>query len=385
VKRSSDRILTSHTGVLNLPPAAGQATGPRGERDAAAIARDVNEAVRLQVQIGIDVVNDGQLGGESSLDLTFGAGLLGIEPKSVPEGTVVVPGSRTREGHELADFFERRAAGSIATLYSKQPTCVGPLKLKDPNAIQRELAYFKSALAANPGWQEAFYAIVSPSWLHEVLINEYYRTDEEFIYALADAMRPVYKAVVDAGFLLHIDAPDIAYDWELESHKHPGLTLDEYRKWKQIHVEADNYALEGIPEEKIRAHVCWGSWSAPHMYSVPLQEIADLILRLKAQCLCIEAAKPNHTHEWKVWRDVKIPDGKIFMPGVIDHTTDVREHPEVIADRIINYANVVGRENVIAGTDCGMRGHPLRDWIKYRAIVEGAALASEKLWGRKAA
>lgn len=380
MKRSYDRILTSHTGVLNLPPTAGSAGGARQERDEAAIARDVNEAVRLQVQIGIDVVNDGQLGGESSLDLTFGAGLRGIEAKPIPEGTFVAPGSRTREGAELADFFRRRVSGAVATLFSRQPTCVGPLSLKDPNAIHRELAYFKSALATNPGWQEAFYAIVSPSWLHEVVVNEYYRTDEEFIYALADAMKPVYKAIVDAGFLLHIDAPDIAYDWELESHKRPGLTLDEYRKWKQIHVEADNHALEGIPEEKIRAHVCWGSWSAPHMYSVPLEEIAGLVLQLKAQCLSIEAAKPNHTHEWRVWRNVKIPEGKIFMPGVIDHTTDVREHPEVIADRIINYASVVGRENVIAGTDCGMRGHPQRDWIKYRAMVEGAALASRKLW-----
>jgi 5-methyltetrahydropteroyltriglutamate--homocysteine methyltransferase len=166
------------------------------------------------------------------------------------------------------------------------------------------------------------------------------------------------------------------------SWRQPSLTLGEYRKIKQMHVEADNYALADIPEDRVRFHVCWGSWSAPHMHALALKEIMDLLLMANAQCISIEAAKPNHIQEWKVWEEVKLPEGKILMPGVIDHTTDVREDPEEIADRIIRYANIVGRENVIAGTDCGMRGHPLRDWIKYRAMVEGAEIATRKLWNQ---
>lgn len=376
MKRSTDRILTSHTGMLNLLKTR---PGHREERDAAAIQEDVNEAVRLQVQTGIDVINDGQQGSVGSLDLTYGAGLQGIERKPVPQGRWIGPGSNTRESAEIGEFFEARF--SAFTKFG-QPTCVGPLALKDPQAVPREIAFLKNALSANTGYQEAFFAIVSPSWLHQVMVNEYYRTDEEFIFALAETMKPVYKSIADAGFILNIDAPDIAYDWERESFKQKALTLDGYRKLKRVHIEANNYALEGIPEDRIRVHVCWGSWPAPHMYCVPLREIADLILSVKAQCFSIEAAKANHTHEWEVWKDIKLPDGKILMPGVIDHTTDVREHPEVIAERIIRYANVVGRENVIAGTDCGMRGHPQRDWIKYRAMVEGAELASRKLWKR---
>jgi 5-methyltetrahydropteroyltriglutamate--homocysteine methyltransferase len=377
MKRSTDRILTSHTGLLNLPKPR---QGARPERDVEAIQEDVNIAVRTQVEIGIDVVNDGQQAGVGSLDLTYGAGLKGIERVPVPEGQTIGPGTQTREGEELSDFFKARQAGLPAFMRAGRPTCVGPLSLKDPDAIHREIAHLKQALHAYPGWQEAFFAIVSPSWLHQVLVNQHYRTDEEFIFALAATMKPVYKAIADAGLLLHIDAPDIAYDWERYSFKNPKLTLDEYRKLKEVHIEANNAALEGIPEDRIRVHVCWGSWGAPHQYSIPLKEIVGLLLKVKAQCISLEAAKPNHTHEWDVWRDVKIPDGKILMPGVIDHTTDVREHPEVIAERIIRYANVVGRENVMAGTDCGMRGHPQRDWIKYRAMVEGAELASKKLW-----
>ena len=380
MKRSEHRILTSHTGVLNLPAETGAAATPaeRKARDRAAIEREVGEAVRLQVETGIDVVNDGQLASEGfgSLDLVFGGGLDGVETRALPQGS---RRNQTRENTELADFF---AAGPSNPAVARQPTCVGPLKPKDPDAIHREIAAMKAGLDAHPGWTEAFYASVAPSWIQEVMVNDYYKTEEEFVYALADAMRPQYKAVVDAGFLIHIDAPDIAYDWERESFKKPDLTLDQYRKWKQMHVEADNYALGDIPEDKVRLHVCWGSWSAPHMYSAPLQEIAGLIMMARAQCISIEAAKPNHTHEWKIWKDVKIPDGKIFMPGVIDHTTNVREHPEVIAERIANYASVVGRENVIAGTDCGMRGHPQRDWVKYRAMVEGAELASKRLWAK---
>lgn len=379
MKRSTNRILTSHTGVLNLPRLLnGTARPPREARDRSQIQAEVNEAIRLQIETGIDVVNDGQLAAEGAgnLMILFGGLLNGIEPRKLAPGETMV---RTREIDELTEFY---SPGSTAPTLTTRPVCVGPISLKDPESIHRELAVFKAGLDVNPGWEEAFYAVVSPSWMHEVIANEHYATDEEFLHAMADAMKPVYKAVVDAGYLIHIDAPDIAYDWELESYKNPSLTLYEYRKLKARHVEVDNYALEGIPEEKIRMHMCWGSWSAPHMYSVPLKEIAALILQFKAQCLSIEAAKPNHTHEWRVWEEMKIPDGKILMPGVVDHTTDVKEHPEVVAERIVQYARIVGRENVIAGTDCGMRGNAQRDWVKYRSIAEGAALATKELWRR---
>lgn len=376
MKRSTDHILTSHTGVLRLPGTGSVWEGlaaPPQPRDASAIQKDVDEAVRLQVEAGLDVINDGELG-SGAFNLMFG-GLEGVEPRGLADERSAK--AYTRELDELKDFF---STSPITGLVRVQNTCVGPLSAKDPDAVNAQIAYLKKALEANPGWEEAFVSIVAPSWIQEGLANEYYASEEEFVYAIAEVVKPHCKAVADAGFIVSLDAPDIAYDWEWRLFHNPNLTLDDYRKWKQVHIEANNYAVEGIPEDRVRVHVCWGSWSAPHRYAIPLRSIVDLILMSKAECISIEAAKPNHIHEWSVWEEVKLPAGKILMPGVIDHTTDVREHPEEIAHRIVRYADIVGRENVIAGTDCGMRGHPQRDWIKYQAMVEGAELATKRLW-----
>jgi len=373
VKRSTDRILTSHTGYLHLPGSPGWrgvGFGPR-QRDAHAIQHDVTEAVRAQVDAGIDIVNDGQLGSDTVLFPS----LDGVIVREVAPGST--PRFATREFVEFKEFFESKGGVPGART---QFTCVGPITNKGEESVHQQIQYLKNALVATPGWQEAFFAIVAPSWMQEVVGNEYYRTDEEFLYAVADVFKPRYKAIVDAGLILSIDAPDLPFDWELEKYRNPNLTYEEYCKRKRIHAEVNNYAIDGLPADRVRLHTCWGSWSAPHMYAIPLQEIIEIILLTKAQCISIEAAKPNHIHEWKVWQDIEFPEDKILMPGVIDHTTDVREHPEEIADRIIRYANIVGRENVIAGTDCGMRGHPQRDWAKYQAMVEGAAIATKKLW-----
>jgi 5-methyltetrahydropteroyltriglutamate--homocysteine methyltransferase len=200
------------------------------------------------------------------------------------------------------------------------------------------------------------------------------------VVALSEAMAPIFRTITDAGLILQIDDPAISHDWE--EVRRPQMSLPEYEKFMMLRVEALNAALKGIPEEAIRYHVCWGSWPGMHTEDIPLKDIVKMILKVKAQGYSIEAAKTTHLHEWKVWRDVvKLPEGKILLPGVIDHTTNVVEHPEVVADRLIAYANVAGKENVIAATDCGMRGHATANWEKYKSIVKGAELASKQLWG----
>jgi 5-methyltetrahydropteroyltriglutamate--homocysteine methyltransferase len=219
--------------------------------------------------------------------------------------------------------------------------------------------------------------------------NEYYPSDEAYVYALADALREEYVQVVEAGLVLQVDDAFIPYNYDrMLLH---GASMEEYRKHCEMRIEAANYALRGIPEDRIRYHVCWGSWAGPHSSDVPLEAIVDLILRINAQAYSVEAANPRHEYEWKVWRDVKLAEGKILIPGVITHSTNVVEHPETVAERIERYASVVGRENVIAGTDCGFaqgwtmaRTHPSVQWAKLQALADGAKLASSRLWGAHA-
>jgi 5-methyltetrahydropteroyltriglutamate--homocysteine methyltransferase len=209
--------------------------------------------------------------------------------------------------------------------------------------------------------------------------NRYYKTQEEFLFALADALRVEYHAIADAGFVLQIDDPGMAENWDAMD---PSVTLEEYRAYARLCIDALNHALDGIPEDRVRYHMCWGSWHGPHLTDIPLRDIADLLLTIRAGAYSIEAGNVRHEHEWKVWRDVKLPDGKLLIPGVVSHATNVVEHPELVADRIVQYAQLVGRENVIAGTDCGLGGriHPSLAWAKLQVLVEGAALASRQLW-----
>jgi 5-methyltetrahydropteroyltriglutamate--homocysteine methyltransferase len=221
---------------------------------------------------------------------------------------------------------------------------------------------------------------VAPGTIEHWLRNEYYPTDEAYLYAIADAMHEEYKAIVDAGFLLQIDDPDLPDAWQI----HPDMRVPEYRQFAEMRIDALNYALRDIPQEMVRLHVCWGSYHGPHKFDIPLQDIVDLILKVKAQAYSIEASNPCHAHEWRVWEAVKLPEGKVLIPGVVGHCSDFIEHPELVAERLVQYARLVGRENVMAGTDCGLGtrvGHPAIAWAKFQALVAGARLASQQLWG----
>ena len=244
----------------------------------------------------------------------------------------------------------------------------------------RQLDTFKAAIArsgAKVG--EAFVAVLAPGWLDHFIFNEYYKTEEEFLFALADALREEYRAVVAAGFVLQIDDPGLPDWWDMLK---PEPTIEAYRKFARLRIDAVNHALAGIPEEKVRYHLCWGSWHGPHAHDLPLEHIIDLILEVKAQTYSFEAANVRHEHEWRVWQQAKLPAGKMLMPGVVSHATNLVEHPQLVADRILRYTAIVGRENIIAGTDCGLGGRVHADlvWAKLRALVEGARLASGSLW-----
>jgi len=263
--------------------------------------------------------------------------------------------------------------------------CTGPIAYKGHDALKRDIDTLRAALAGI-ACEEAFMPAVSPAQLAGWNRNEFYQTDEEFQVAVANALNEEYKAIVDAGFILQLDDAFLAHEYDRLRG-----TMDEreVHKYAERCIDLTNYALTGIPEDKVRYHVCWGSWNAPHTTDVPLKTLSDLILKVRAQAYSLESANPRHEHAWMVWKDVKLPDGKMLIPGVVTHSTNVVEHPELVAWRIRNFASVVGRENVIAGTDCGfaqsyniVRCHPSVQWAKLEALVEGARLASRELWGR---
>jgi 5-methyltetrahydropteroyltriglutamate--homocysteine methyltransferase len=229
--------------------------------------------------------------------------------------------------------------------------------------------------------EETFMCVLAPGWIEHSLFNEHFKTDEEFLFAIADAMKHEYKAIVDAGFILQLDDPGLPDTYDMIV---PHPTIEDYRKFAEIRIDAMNHALKGLPEDRIRYHICWGSWHGPHVHDLELKYVVDLMLKVTAQAYSVEAANPRHEHEWKVWKETKLPDGKILIPGVVSHASNVVEHPELVADRIELYANIVGKENVIAGTDCGMGGrvHMQIGWAKLKALAEGCELATKRLWGR---
>jgi 5-methyltetrahydropteroyltriglutamate--homocysteine methyltransferase len=252
-----------------------------------------------------------------------------------------------------------------------------PITYKGQTALQTDILNLRAALQAS-GAAEGFMTAVAPGSFGREQ-NRYYASQEEFLYAIADAMRTEYRAIVDAGFVLQIDDPGMAENWDAMD---ASVTLEQYREYARLCIAALNHALEGIPEDRVRYHMCWGSWHGPHLTDIPLRDIVDLLLTVRAGAFSVEAGNVRHEHEWKVWRDVKLPPGKILIPGVVSHATNVVEHPELVADRIVQYAQLVGRENVIAGTDCGLGGriHPSLAWAKLRVLAEGAELASHQLW-----
>ena len=379
MKRSTDRILTTHTGSLPRPAdvvelllAEEADRGAHATEFDAAVAAAVDDVVQKQIAAGIDIINDGEQGRPDYTSHVKDR-LSGYDgPSSPPLGT-------GEEGFpELSEMLAR-----FASPLQNRPTCSGPVGWKDWDAAAADIARAKSVLSA-AGTVEAFMTSPSPGQIARYLKNIYYPTEAEYIFALADVMRREYEAIVESGLILQLDCPDLA----LSRHtvfRH--LSLTDFRKEIEMHVEALNHAVANIDPARMRMHICWSSTLGPHHEDVPMADIVDIVLKGKPGAVSFPGANPRHEHEWKVWRDVDLPDGKIIIPGVIDSTSNFVEHPELVADRLIAYANVVGKENVIGGVDCGFgtfAGRVQVDrnivWMKMAALAEGAKLASAQLW-----
>jgi 5-methyltetrahydropteroyltriglutamate--homocysteine methyltransferase len=412
MKRSAERILVTHVGSLVRPPAIRDVMAAR-EQDLPydqkafpdTLRREVANVVREQAEAGVDVVSDGEFGKTGWI--RYVAERLGgfAHRDAKPGEHVFNPIHLIREAEKFPEFYEAYTAvqyydwlppsSASATLRQAAPTavggrkmvwdCIGPISYRGQAAVQQDIDNFKSALAGTKV-TEAFLPVAAPMSARGMWINSHYPNEDAVVVALADALKQEYRAIVDAGFLIQIDDAFLAHEYDRLLGE---MSQPEVHKYCETRIDLLNYALEGIPEDRVRYHVCWGSWNAPHTYDVPLKTLVDLVLKVKAQAYSLEAANPRHEHEWQVWKDVKLPDGKILIPGVVTHSTNVVEHPELVAWRIKNFAALVGRENVIAGTDCGfsqsyniVRVHPSVQWAKLRSLAEGAQLASKDLWKR---
>ena len=333
------------------------------------------EVVRRQVECGIDCVNDGELSKTNFTDYVRER-IAGYEAR--PSSGVRRLSITARDETKLADYFvvnPRRL-----TSPPSMPVCVDKLRYVGQADLARDLDNFKAALAGVNA-AHAYLPANTPGTIEHWMLNEHYESDEAFVFAIAEVMHEEYQAIVDAGFLLQIDDPDLPDGWNCL----PGITSPDYRKYAAMRVEALNHALKGIPREKVRLHVCWGSHHGPHHDDIPLKDIIDLICRVNAGSYSIEASNPCHEHEWKVFEDVKLPEGATLIPGVVGHCTDFIEHPDLVAERLVRYAKLVGRENVLAGTDCGLGprvGHASICWAKFEAMAEGARRATKILWAR---
>jgi 5-methyltetrahydropteroyltriglutamate--homocysteine methyltransferase len=374
-------ILVSHVGTLPRPEAL-EALSPRYEfpRDVdafrAALPPLVGDVARQQARLGVDIVNDGEFGKRGNFSYYAQTRLTGIERRS--GGPSQEP--RNIVGRDAIDFPGYYAARAAAARPLNQPLfCTGPLKYVGHADAQFDI---DNLLAGVRGLDvQPFLSAVAPGTVEHWLWNEHYANDEDFLFAIADAMREEYAMITGAGILLQIDDPDLPDGWQM----YPEMTVEEYRAYAELRVEALNHALRGIEPGMVRLHVCWGSGHGPHKNDLPLRHIVDLVVKVRAGCYSVEAANARHEHEWGVWKDAGLPDGKAIMPGVVGHATDVVEHPELVAQRLVRFAGIVGREHVIAGTDCGLGsrvGHPEIAWAKLEAMIAGAELATRILWGR---
>ncbi len=387
MKRSTDRILTTHTGSLPRPQplidlVLAQEKGTRVDADAfeAEVARAVDAVVAQQVACGVDVVSDGEMG-KPSYATYIKNRVEGIapDPRASEKGRDVMI-SRDLLAHP--DYAARMRNNFSAMQF---PGCVAALRYKDTSALTRDLANLKSAAAkAQP--TEVFMTAASPGILTRHIINLHYATEDEYVAALADVMKIEYRAIVEAGFILQIDAPDLG---TARNNQYRHLSDEEFRKIAARNIEALNAATEGLPADRMRMHLCWGNYPGPHVFDLALTQIIDIALRARPQGLSIEAANPRHDHEWEDLKGVKIPDDKILIPGLIDSTSNFVEHPQLVAQRIQRYAGIVGRERVIAGVDCGfgtaVRADPMVAdsivWAKLEELAEGARIATQRLWG----
>jgi 5-methyltetrahydropteroyltriglutamate--homocysteine methyltransferase len=390
MKQSTDRILTTHVGSLPRPPdllAMIQAKEQGGAFDAEAFAGRVTSAVadvvRRQAEAGIDIVADGGMGRFGFIPYV-NERLSGLEARPNPrtEGTW----ARSREHLAFPEYYAWAAQmpGAAGGAQRNQWVCTGPIAYKGQAALKRDIDNLKATLAGQRH-EEAFMPAVSPAQLAGWNKNEYYKTDEEFRVAIADALREEYKAIVDAGLVVQIDDPQLASHYTT----HPELDIAQCRNVAAATVELLNHALAGIPPERVRYHTCYGINMGPRVHDLELKNIVDVMLRINAGAYSFEAGNPRHEHEWRVWESAKLPEGKALIPGVITHGSNFVEHPEAIAQRIARFAQVVGRENVIAGADCGFASfsttcevHPTIVWAKLGALGEGARLATQELWGR---
>ena len=411
MQRSASRILTTHAGSLPRPDDLlalnadlSDSRGFRLQAEEAAAATHrlrlrsaVQEVVERQRQLGLDVVNDGEYGKAMRSRLDYGAWIsyvierfTGFEEESsgghafTGATDVLKPGSHKNRRDRQA--FPEVYADVDREMFAGGPRpmgrpIVGTVTYRGHAALQSDIENLRKALAGaemkvGPG--DAFMTAPAPGTFGRDQ-NRYYKTQEAFLFAIADALRVEYRAITDAGFILQIDDPGMAENWDAMD---ASVTLAEYRDYARLCIDALNHALDGIPEDRVRYHMCWGSWHGPHLTDIPLRDIVDLLLTIRAGAYSLEAGNVRHEHEWKVWRDVTLPDGKLLIPGVVSHATNVVEHPALVADRLVQYAQLVGRENVIAGTDCGLGGriHPSLAWAKLQVLVEGATLASQQLW-----
>jgi 5-methyltetrahydropteroyltriglutamate--homocysteine methyltransferase len=385
---STDRILTTHVGSLPRPDdlfetmLAKMDGKPVDERAyAERVRRAVADIVKQQVETGLDVVNDGEMGKPSFITYATQR-LAGLEKR---EGTRPSPFSNTRETRDFPEYYQSTVAEQVSARRRRAlMVCTGPIKYKGHDQLKFDLDALKAALAT-AGATEAFVPAIAPSNIETTTPNEYYPTAEAYVFAIAEAMREEYKAIVDAGFLLQIDDPFLVTYYIMR----PELDIAACRKWAELRVEALNTAIAGLPSNRIRFHTCYSINMGPRVHDMQLKDIIDVILKVRAGGYSFEAANPRHEHEWEEWRRARVPDDKVLIPGVITQSTVLVEHPELVAQRIARFADVVGRERVIAGADCGFASfagsnevHPSIIWAKFAALAEGARIASRRLWGK---
>ncbi len=403
MKHSTDRILVSHAGNLPRPDDLNELIdgglsrdGSNSQEYAARLPKAVSWIVDRQQEIGMDIVNDGEYAKAGSYggyiqDRMTGYSAVAVDPSKPPKRA----GTAERDRLDFPGFFASglwftgsggpvrpgfATPGEVRnTNLREQRACTGPITYTGHDAVKADAANLKAAIAGKD--VEGYIAALGPLSIGAGVRNEYYKSEEEYMIAIAEAIREEYKAITDAGLIVQLDEPEFCTSWMF----YPDWSVEEYRKYLGFCVDILNHSIEGLPTELIRFHTCWGSGHRPHTNDMELKNIADIMIKINAQQYSIEAANVRHEHEYHVWEDVKLPDGKMLMPGVLSHATDLVEHPELIAERLVNYANLVGKENVQTGTDCGMGsrvGHEEVVWAKFAAMSEGAAIASKKLWGR---
>lgn len=393
------RILVTHVGSLVRPPKlvehlrkieAGEAYDSAAYE--ACLKDSIDEVVREQVEAGVDIVSDGEFSKGRNWAFYIHERLTGLASRPLTAEEAKDPMTQAGGGNDRKAFpqfyAEYDAATGLSKRLSNRFVCNGAIAYVGQKQVGRDIENLKAA-AKKANAHAAFLPVVAPASALPGGKNEFYKDEESFLFALADALNAEYRAIVDAGLIVQIDDAFLPYWYEKMV---PPMSLSEYRKWAELRIDALNHALRGIPEEKSRYHLCWGSWNGPHAFDVPLKDIVDLMLKVKVGGYQYEAANPRHEHEWTVWESVKLPDGKTLIPGCVSHATNIVEHPELVAQRLTRLARLVGRENVMAGTDCGFAQSPFAKrvhesimWAKLRSLSEGAAIASRELWGRRSA